>query len=67
MEEKAELLRTLPDMWNMLEPKQKQNVVRSLVHKVVLTNGKIQVYFKQSQYERLLVGEMPLTNQVATN
>lgn len=62
MEEKAELLRTLPDMWNMLEPKQKQNVVRSLVHKVVLTNGKIQVYFKQSQYERLLIGEMPLTN-----
>lgn len=67
MEEKAELLRTLPDMWNMLEPKQKQNVVRSLVHKVVLTKGKIQVYFKQSQYERLLVGEMPLTKQVAAN
>lgn len=67
MEEKAELLRTLPDMWSMLEPIQKQNVVRSLVHKVVLTNGKIQVYFKQSQYEKLLVGEMPLPNKDTTN
>lgn len=63
MEEKAELLRTLPDMWSMLEPKQKQNVVRSLVHKVVLTDGKIQVYLKQSEYEQLLVGEMPLTKK----
>ena len=60
MEEKAELLRTLPDMWSMLEPLQKQNVVRSLVHKVVLTNENIQVYFKQNQYERLLIGDMPL-------
>lgn len=66
MEEKAELLRTLPDMWSMLEPLQKQNVVRSLVHKVVLTNEKIQVYFKQNQYERLLIGEMPL-NKGTTN
>ncbi len=66
MEEKAELLRTLPDMWSMLEPLQKQNVVRSLVHKVVLTNGKIQVYFKQNQYEKLLIGEMPL-NKGTTN
>lgn len=67
MEEKAELLRTLPDMWSMLEPKQKQNVVRSLVHKVVLTNGKIQVYFKQSQYERLLIGEIPLDKVAAAS
>lgn len=64
MEEKAELLRTLPDMWSMFEPKQKQNVVRALVHKVVLTGGKIQVYLKQSEYEQLLVGEMPLISQV---
>lgn len=62
MEEKAELLRTLPDMWNMFAPKQKQNVVRALVHRVVLTEGKIQVYLKQSEYEHLLVGEVLLIN-----
>ena len=59
LEKKAELLRTLPDMWNKLEPKQKQNVIRELVHKVVLTNGKIQVYLKQNEYKELLIGEMP--------
>lgn len=60
MEEKAELLRTLPDMWSMLEPKQKQNVVRSLVHKVVLTDKKISVYLKQNEYEQLVLGRLQL-------
>lgn len=62
MEEKAEMLRTLPDVWGKLDERQKQNVVRAIVHKVVLTAGKIQVYLKQNEYEQLLVGEMPLNS-----
>ena len=62
MEEKAEMLRTLPDVWGKLDERQKQNVVRAIVHKVVLTAGKIQVYLKQNEYEQLLVGKMPLNS-----
>lgn len=63
MEKKAELLRTLPDMWSILEPRQKQNIVRALVHRVVLNHEKIQVYLKQSEYKQLLLGEIPLVNK----
>ncbi len=55
MEGKAELLRTLPDMWKKFDLKQRQNVVRSLVSRVELNGGKIKVFLKKSEYEMLLL------------
>ena len=58
MEEKAELLKTLPAVWSMLEPKQKQNVIRSLVKRVELEHGKLKVFLKKEEYNNLLVGDL---------
>jgi hypothetical protein len=57
MEEKADLLKTLPDVWQKMDDKQKQNVIRSLVERVELSEGNLKVYLKKSEYDQLLVGD----------
>lgn len=58
MAEKAQILRTLPSVWDDLEPKQKQNIVRALIDKVVLKRNFFNVYIKENQYNTLLTGEI---------
>lgn len=53
IEERINMLRTLPDMWKEMTAKQKQNVVRELVQKVVITNGHIDVYLYKNKYNDL--------------
>lgn len=63
MEEKAELLKTLPSVWTFLDSKKKQNVIRSLVKKVVLEHGKLKVYLKKEEYNNLLVSDLPVEEE----
>lgn len=63
MEEKAELLKTLPDVWAMLESKQKQNVIRALVKRVELEYGKLKVFLKKEEYNNLLVGDLNVADR----
>lgn len=53
IENRINLLRTLPDMWNEMTAKQKQNVVRELVERVEITNGHIDVYLYKNKYSDL--------------
>lgn len=57
IEDKTELLRTLPGTWGRMTDKQKQSVIKSLVDRVVLTRGQIRVYLKHNQYEQILVAD----------
>ncbi|MCD8372991.1 MAG: recombinase family protein [Clostridia bacterium] len=53
IEDRINLIRTLPDMWAEMTAKQRQNVVRELVEKVVITNGHIDIYLYKSKYNDL--------------
>lgn len=53
IEERINLLRTLPDTWKEMTAKQKQNVMRELVQKVVITSGHIDVFLYQNKYNDL--------------
>ncbi len=52
-EERINLLRTLPDTWREMSAKQRQNVMRELVQKVVITHGHIDVYLYDSKYDTM--------------
>lgn len=53
IEDRINLLRTLPSTWGEMTPKQKQNVMRELVQKVVITSGNIDVYLYKNKYSDL--------------
>ena len=53
MEDRINLLRTLPSTWGEMTAKQKQNVVRELIQKVVITSGDIEVYLYKNKYSDL--------------
>lgn len=53
IEDRINLLRTLPSIWSEMTPKQKQNVMRELVQKVVITSGNIEVYLYKNKYSDL--------------
>ena len=53
IEERINLLRTLPDTWKEMTAKQKQNVMRELVQKAVITSGHIDVYLYKNKYSDL--------------
>ena len=53
IEERINLLRTLPDTWKEMTAKQKQNVMRELVQKVAITSGHIDVYLYKNKYSDL--------------
>ena len=57
IEDKSELFRTLPGTWEKMTVRQKQSVIKSLVDKVVLNRGRIKVYLKHNQYERILMAD----------
>ncbi len=52
LEEKEKLLRTLPDTWASMTAQEKQNVVRSVVEKVILTRGEVRVVLNKTEYEK---------------
>ena len=53
IEDRINLLRTLPSTWGEMTAKQKQNVMRELVQKVVITSGNIDVYLYKNKYSDL--------------
>lgn len=53
IEDRINLLRTLPSTWGEMTAKQKQNVVRELIQKVVITSGDIEVYLYKNKYSDL--------------
>ena len=53
IEDRINLLRTLPSTWGEMTAKQKQNVIRELVQKVVITSGDIAVYLYKNKYSDL--------------
>lgn len=53
IEERIHLLRTLPDTWKKMNAKQKQSVVRELVQKVEINDGKINIYLYKNKYNDL--------------
>ena len=53
IEDRINLLRTLPSTWGEMTPKQKQNVMRELVQKVVITSGNVDVYLYKNKYSDL--------------
>lgn len=53
LEQRINLLRTLPDTWREMTAKQRQNVIRELVQKIVITNGHIDVYLYKNKYSDL--------------
>lgn len=56
LDDKIDVLRTLPDTWKKMDATQKQNIIRGLVDKIIITDGVIQVYLKKDQYESILEG-----------
>lgn len=57
LEERINLLRTLPDTWREMSAKQRQNVMRELVQKVVITHGHIDVYLYDNKFDTVTVVE----------
>lgn len=57
MEDKTELLRTLPGTWDKMTVRQKQSIIKSLVDRVVLRDGHVRVYLKHNEYEQLLISD----------
>ena len=57
LEERINLLRTLPDTWREMSAKQRQNVMRELVQKVVITHGHIDVYLYDNKFDTVTVAE----------
>ena len=53
IEDRINMLRTLPDMWKEMTAKQKQNVMRELIEKVEIKNGDIKVYLYKNKYNDL--------------
>ena len=53
IEERINMLRTLPDMWKEMTAKQKQNVMRELIERVEIKNGHINVYLYKNKYNDL--------------
>lgn len=53
IEDRINMLRTLPDLWNEMTAKQRQNVMRELVERVEIKNGHITVYLYKNKYNDL--------------
>lgn len=53
IENRINMLRTLPDMWKEMTAKQKQNVMRELVEKVEIKSGEIKVFLYKNKYNDL--------------
>jgi len=52
--EKAEIMRTLPDTWEVMSFSQKQRVIRGLVEKVVVSPKGVDVYLRKGEYEKII-------------
>lgn len=55
LEDKVDILRTLPDTWDQMTARQKQSLIRELVQKVTVTSGDIVVYLMRDKYDKLLL------------
>lgn len=53
IEDRINLLRTLPSTWDEMTAKQKQNIMRELIQKVVITKGNIDIYLYKNKYNDL--------------
>ncbi len=60
IEDRINLLRTLPSTWKAMTDKQKQNVIRDLVEKVVITNGVIDIYIYKNKYN-----DLPMMSEIS--
>ena len=57
LEDRINLLRTLPDTWKEMSAKQRQNVMRELVRKVVIGHGHIDVHLYDNKFDTVTVAE----------
>ena len=53
IEDRINMLRTLPDMWKEMTAKQKQNVIRELVERIEIKNGDIKIFLYKNKYNDL--------------
>ncbi len=58
IESNENMLKTLPDTWKKMTASERQNIVRSLVKKIVLNGGNIEVFLNKTQYEKIVLGEI---------
>ena len=57
IEEQERMLRTLPDTWRNMTDVEKQNIIRELVERVVLTSGRMKVVLNKTQYEQIVLNQ----------
>ena len=54
---RVEMLKTLPDTWKKMNDVEKQEIVRSIIQKVVLTDGRVDIVVMKDKCTELIMGK----------